>query len=138
MNALSHANEYPTALGLVFSLARKRLFLAALLDTLAAGVEGSLLAASLGRKLLAGLLVCCRGMSVNDLLAAHFVGFGGGLVPARFFSRKALSSSSRSFWAFLACFKGLTLPPVMIRRGQLCDLGGVEERDLEETTDLLG
>ena len=75
---------------------------------------------------------------MNDLLAAHFVGFGGGLVPARFFSRKALSSSSRSFWAFLACFKGLALPPVMIRRGQLFALGGVKEGDLEERTDLLG
>ena len=35
----------------------------------------------------------------------------GMVVPARFFSWKAMSSSSRSLTAFLACFKGLTLPP---------------------------
>jgi hypothetical protein len=32
-------------------------------------------------------------------------------VPARFFSRKAWSSSSRSLAAFLGAFKGFALPP---------------------------
>lgn len=32
--------------------------------------------------------------------------------PARFFSRKTLSSSSSSFFSFLGAFRGLTLPPV--------------------------
>lgn len=40
-------------------------------------------------------------------------------LPARFFSRKALSSSSRSFLSFFGAFKGLIFPPVRPSRVSL-------------------
>lgn len=83
---------------------RSPLFLAALLDALGSSVHRAL-ATSLGCHLLAGLLVCTPSQQFRS------VGMVRRIVPARFFSRKALSSSSRSLACFLACFKGLTLPP---------------------------
>lgn len=90
------------------------LLLSALLDALAAGVERAL-ATCLRGQLLSRFLLCSTVMSSR----ARGSGGGGGEcatkkaqdVPAFFFSRKALSSSSRSLFAFFAAFRGLALPP---------------------------
>lgn len=101
------------------------LFLAALLDTLGTGVERTL-AAGLGRHLPASLLVYDR--LVLRLLNVVATRAFGGIVPARFFSRKALSSSSYSLACFLAAFKGLALPPVCGGVSQRIDGGVIGNR----------
>lgn len=59
------------------------------------------LASGLGREILLGLLIC-RLWSAR---ARHSAG-SDPLLPARFFSRKALSSSSSSFFSFLGACSG--------------------------------
>lgn len=95
------------------------LFLAALLDALGASVQGTL-PASFGSQFLASLLLCSRRLvstawAGDSLIRAGFRDVenrvGSATVPARFFSWKARSSSSRSLACFLAAFKGLALPP---------------------------
>lgn len=100
-------------------------FLAALLDALIARVHGAL-ATSLCCHLLACLLVCWYRLLASG--QHHGVGFRSGrdAVPAFFFSRWARSSSSRSFFSFLAAFRGLTLPP-SCHGDQPCRSGGLRK-----------
>lgn len=94
------------------------LLLAALFDALRASIHGAF-AARLSRHVLARLLVCGGSMlvavSVPTQPSLYVAETARERVrraaPARFFSMNALSSSSSSFFSFLAAFKGLTLPP---------------------------
>jgi len=94
-----------------------RSFLATLLDPLVAGIQGAF-ALCLVCHLLPRLLLCSEGHRQPGSLAG--VLFRSGLdIPSRFFCWKAASSSSRSFFSFLAALSGFTLPPkdLAIRRG---------------------
>lgn len=46
------------------------------------------------------------------LLPNYVAGEGFNTIPAFTFSRKAMSSSSNSFFSFFGAFKGLTFPPI--------------------------
>src|SRR3569833_1840399 len=94
---------------------RRLSFLAALLNALRTGIQWPFALGLIGHLLL-GLLICSQhcvshvyGPAWRDQIR-H--------VPARFFSRKARSSSSRSFLSFLAALRGFTLPPTK-RESQL-------------------